>query len=58
MLADLTVVALLLRCTAAQITGTYSSIQLTATGTPTFSVPVEQQTNFPGCTVSLTCAYQ
>ncbi|KAL9045629.1 MAG: hypothetical protein Q9214_001359 [Letrouitia sp. 1 TL-2023] len=49
---SLTVLALLAQYTVAQITGTYSSILLTATGTPTFTVPVEQETNFPNCTVN------
>ena len=55
---SLTVIALLAQYTVAQITGTYSSILLTATGTPTFTVPVEQETNFPSCTVSTTCTGQ
>ena len=53
-----TLIALLAQYTLAQITGTYSSILLTATGTPTFTVPVEQETNFPSCTVSTTCTCQ
>ena len=52
---SLTVLALLAQYTIAQITGTYSSILLTVTGTPTFTVPVEQETNFPKCTVGITC---
>ncbi|KAL9613903.1 MAG: hypothetical protein Q9167_001581 [Letrouitia subvulpina] len=48
---SLAVLAMLAQYTVAQITGTYSSILLTATGTPTFTVPVEQETNFPNCTV-------
>ncbi|KAL8740972.1 MAG: hypothetical protein Q9190_006373 [Brigantiaea leucoxantha] len=51
---SLTVLALLAQYTIAQITGTYSSILLTVTGTPTFTVPVEQETNFPKCTVGIT----
>ncbi|KAL6715872.1 hypothetical protein ACLMJK_006833 [Lecanora helva] len=49
---SLIAIALLAQDAIAQITGTYTSIELTAAGTPTFSVPVQSETNFPSCTVN------